>query len=413
MSHNFFIALRFLTAKKRAMLMSLSCTILGVGLFILTQATTAGFEDFFIRTILGTDGALRIEDKIQNTLVSLKASEGSDFRIRQTEGKRYIEGIEEPGLLMVSLRSFGNVAATSAVLRANVVVRSFFKSETAQVFGIVLEDHLKVSNMERQVSIGTIEDFREAPAGAMIGRVLADRLQITVGDSFTIDVNGQSRRYRIAAIYETGVRDIDKTRIFLHMSEARSLLKKTTGVSYIQVNLFDKDRAPQDALHIEQVLWYSAQSWQEREKAWLSAFSALRISSAVTVSVFTLIASLAMFNTLAMIVLEKTKDIAILRSMGYEREDITKIFLWQAAIVLFIGSIGGSLFGAVSTFAIAHIPIGITGIFKTDHFLVDPSPWHYFFAVTVAVIMVMVASLIPARRAARLEPGDIVRGTAQ
>ena len=81
MSHNFFIAFRFLTAKKRAMLMSLSCTILGVGLFILTQATTAGFEDFFIRTILGTDGALRIEDKIQNTLVSLKASEDSDFRI--------------------------------------------------------------------------------------------------------------------------------------------------------------------------------------------------------------------------------------------------------------------------------------------------------------------------------------------
>lgn len=414
MSPNFLIAFRFLTAKKRAMLMSLSCTVLGVGLFIVTQATTSGFEGFFIKTILGADGAMRIEDKIQNTLVSLSVSGDSDFRIRQTEGRKYIEGIEEPHLLSEALKDFQNVSGISSVIRANVVARSFFKDETAQVFGIVLEDHLKVSDLERQVIIGTMQDFREAPGGAMIGRVLADRLQISAGDSFIIDVNGQSRRYRVAAIYETGVRDIDKTRIFLHMTEARSLLKKPTGVTYIQVNLFDKDRAPQDAIRVEQVLWHSAQAWQEREKAWLSAFSALRLSSAITVSVFTLIASLAMFNTLAMIVLEKTKDIAILRSMGYEREDITKIFLWQAGIVLLIGTVLGSIFGALATWGISHMPIpGISGIFKTDHFIVSWSIWHYVAAVTTAIIMVMIASLVPARRAARLEPGDIVRGTAQ
>lgn len=414
MSPNLLIAYRFLTAKKRAMLMSLSCTVLGVGLFIITQATTSGFEDFFIRTVLGADGAMRIEDKIQNTLQSLSASADTDFQIRQTEGRRYIEGIEEPRLLTNALKDFENVAGVSAVLRANVVVRSFFKNEAAQVFGIVLDDHLKVSDLERQVIIGTMQDFREAPGGAMIGRVLADRLQISAGDSFVIDVNGQSRRYRVAAVYETGVREIDKTRVFLHMTEARSLLRKPNGVTYIQVNLFDKDRAPQDAIRVEEVLAHSAQAWQEREKAWLSAFSALRLSSAITVSVFTLIASLAMFNTLAMIVLEKTKDIAILRSMGYERRDITRIFLWQAGIVLLIGTVLGSLFGKIGTEAISHMPIpGISGIFKTDHFMVSRSIWHYVAAVSTAVVMVMIASLAPARRAARLEPGDIVRGTAQ
>lgn len=414
MSPNLLIAYRFLTAKKRAMLMSLSCTVLGVGLFIVTQATTTGFEDFFIRTVLGADGAMRIEDKIQDTLRSLAASKDTDFQIRQTEGRRYVEGVEEPRLVTAALRDFENVSGISSVLRANIVARSSFKSETAQVFGIVLEDHLKVSDLERQIKLGNIEDFREAPADALIGRVLADRLQISLGDSFLIDVNGQSRRYRVAAVYETGVREIDKTRIFLHMAEARSLLKKPTGVTFIQVNLFDKERAPQDALHVEEVLLHSAQAWQEREKPWLSAFSALRLSSAITVSVFTLIASLAMFNTLAMIVLEKTKDIAILRSMGYEREDITRIFLWQAGIVLLVGTVLGSLFGWAATLGISRMPIpGVSGIFKTDHFLVSWSIWHYVEAVTTALVMVMVASVVPARRAARLEPGDIVRGTAQ
>ncbi len=413
MSPNLRIAFRFLTAKKRAMVMSLSCTVLGVGLFIVTQATTSGFEDFFIKTILGTDGAMRIEDKMQDTLRTMSAVRGSDFMISHREGIKYIEGVEEPKAVISAVRQFANVSGTSAVLRGNVLVRSSFKNESAQVFGINLDEHLKVSDLNHQIVLGDLATFRQSPTGALMGKVLADRLQLEVGNSFLLDVQGQLRRYRISAIFETGIRDVDKARVYVHMGEARSLLKKPTGVTFIQVNLFNKERAPQNAFQMQEVLRHSARPWQEREKAWLEAFRALSVSSAITVSVFTLIAGLAMFNTLAMIVLEKTKDIAILRSMGYERRDITRIFLWQAAIVLAIGAFLGALVGAVGTFAVSQIPLPINGIFKTETFQVSVSGWHYVEAIFTAAIMVMAASIIPARRAARLEPGDIVRGTAQ
>src|SRR6201747_2875896 len=104
MSPNLRIAYRFLTAKKRAMLMSLSCTVLGVGLFIVTQATTSGFEEFFIKTILGSDGALRIEDQMQDTLRSMNAGGGSDFLVSHREGMKYIEGVEEPKAVIGALR---------------------------------------------------------------------------------------------------------------------------------------------------------------------------------------------------------------------------------------------------------------------------------------------------------------------
>ncbi len=413
MSPNLRIACRFLTAKKRAMLMSLSCTVLGVGLFVVTQATTSGFEDFFIKTILGTDGAMRVEDKMQDTQRTMDAGGGSGFLISHREGIKYIEGVEEPKSIIAALHEFANVSGTSAVLRGNVLVRSTFKNESAQVFGINLDEHLKVSDLGHQIAQGSLATFRESPTGAIVGKVLAERLQLEVGNSFLLDVQGQLRRYRVSAIFETGVRDVDKARVYVHMNEARSLLKKPIGVTFIQVNLFDKDRAPEDAERMSDVLRHSARPWQEREKAWLEAFRALSVSSAITVSVFTLIAGLAMFNTLAMIVLEKTKDIAILRSMGYERRDITQIFLWQAAIVLAIGAIVGALVGIVGTLAVSQIPLPINGIFKTDTFQVTWSVWHYLEAVLTAAIMVMAASIIPARRAARLEPGDIVRGTAQ
>lgn len=412
-SPNLRIAFRFLTAKKRAMVMSLACTILGVGLFIVTQATTSGFERFFTKTILGINGAIRIEDKIQDTMRSMAAAGGGDSHFARREGVKYIEGIEEPQALIEALRGFPNIRGVSAVVRGGVQVTSAFKTEDAQVFGIRLEDHVRVSDLAEQITSGQLEDFRQAPTGALVGRVLADRLQLVVGDSFVLSTRGASRRLRVAAVYETGYREVDKTNVYLHQAEARSLLKRPSGATFLQIGLHDPDRAPADAARMEQVLRHSVKPWQEREKTWLAVFRALRISTMITVSVFTLIASLAMFNTLAMIVLEKTKDIAILRSMGYERRDVTRIFLWQAGIVLAIGAGAGAFLGAAVTWLVSQVPLPVNGIFKTDRFIVTWDVYHYAGAIATAVVMVMIASLIPARRAARLEPGDIVRGTAQ
>lgn len=416
MSTNFRIAFRFLTARRRAMFMSLSCIVLGVGLFVVTQATTTGFEKFFIRTILGTDGAIRVEDRIQATIRTMEAHGGGDvdgFVVEFKDGVQYVEGVDEPRLVIEALQKFSNVSGTSEVLHSSAEVRSNFKNASARVYGINLEDHLSVSDLGRQIVQGDLTTFRESPSGVLMGVMLAERLQLQVGDSFLLKADTELRRYRVSAIFETGIGDIDKVRVYMHMGEARSLLKKRRGASFIQVNLFDRDRAPLDAVHMEAVLGHSAAPWQEREKIWLNVFSALKVSTGITVSVFTLIAGLAMYNTLALIVMEKTKDIAILRSMGYTRVDITRIFLWQAVIVLAVGAVLGCGLGAGVTYVVSLMPMRIRGIFSTDRFLVDWSIWHYVAAVGISIVMVMVASLIPARRAARLEPGDVIRGTAQ
>ncbi len=414
MSQNFRIALRFLTAKKRAMLMSLSCIILGVGLFIVTQAATSGFQEFFIKTILGTNGAIMIQDKVQNTMRSLTSGGyNSGYEIRQKEGVKYIEGIEYPGLLTKGVASFRNVAGVSAVLHGTAIVRSSFREQTGQAYGINIEDHLKVSDLASQIVQGSLSDFRAEQGSALVGKVIADKLQLEVGETFEIENKGDIHHFRVAAIYQTGVDDIDSVRVYVKMDDARALFKKPTGATYLQVSLFNRDRAREDAAEMTNSLQYRADAWQDREKSWLGVFKAFGIATAITVSVFTLIAGLAMFNTLAMIVLEKTKEIAILRSMGYTREDISRIFLWQATIVLAIGTVIGCAVGAVITYAVSQYPLSITGIFTSHKFLVQWSLRHYFEAIACAVITVMIASLVPSRRAARLEPGDIIRGTAQ
>lgn len=402
------------------MLMSLAGIIFGVGFFIVTQAQTSGFEQFFIRTILATDGAIRIEDKFQDTIFAMAAAGhspgASKFEVpTDRSGRKYIEGVEDPALLTDALHKFRNVSGVSTVLQGSVIVDSSFKTDSAKLYGIVLDDHLAVSDLAAQIvgDKGRLEDFRNTPQGILMGKVLAERLLVQPGDSLILQAGIERRRYRVSALYQTGVSDIDKVRIYLHLGEARSLLKKSSGASFLQVALFNRDRAPEDAKQMEEVLRHSAKSWQEREISWLNAFNALQISAALTVSTIILISGLGMFNTLAMLVIEKTKEIAILRSMGYTRGDISRIFLWLGAIVLVIGTVGGWALGAGVTYGVSKWPIHLTGIFTAETFQVYWTLMHYAVATLCATVVVMTAAIIPARRAARLEPGDIIRGTSQ
>src|SRR5690554_1646902 len=110
MSVEFRIAVRFLFAKRRAMLMSVAGIAFGVAFFILTQAQTTGFEQFYIRTILGTSGAVQVRDRFQDTLRTMEAGgEGSSFRIAHREARQYVEGVAEPLALRAALMEFENV----------------------------------------------------------------------------------------------------------------------------------------------------------------------------------------------------------------------------------------------------------------------------------------------------------------
>lgn len=416
MSPSFRIALRFLGAKKRSMVMSLCGISFGVGFFIVTQAQVKGFEEFFIKTILGTDGAVRIEDKLQSTLAYVEAASSgtnaTNFIVAERSNMRFVEGVERPDEIVEAIGQLPNVAATSAVLKGQVSVQGPLRRDSAQLFGIVLQDHLAVSDLERQMQFGSIELFRSTPTGLLIGRKLADRLQARVGDSLIIEAGGEQNRFRVCGVYETGVSDFDRVRMFVHLDQARSVLRRPHGVSFVQVSVFNRDLARADAFYIQNITQHSAMAWQEREKVWLDVFKALQVSAVITVSTIIFISGLGMFNTLVMIVMEKTREIAILRSMGYSRADISSIFLWQGGIVLVIGISLGFALGAAVTYGISNLPLRVRGIFSTDSYVVDWSGSHYFYAALTAVVIVMFASLAPARRAARLVPGDVIRGTA-
>jgi lipoprotein-releasing system permease protein len=406
-----YIALRFATHRKRALLLSLIGVVFGVGIFICTQAQTQGFAQFFIDSTIGSNGALtlrsRFQPRYEGMVVSAKTTGGVSAR------RNFFEGISNVGDIMRVSRQFSNVVACSPVLRGTISARAGFETTTADLFGIDPTLHLRTTDLAKQIVVGKFDDFRNNTSSVIVGNRLADLLQVDPGDSVQLlSPGGEYWRFSVAAIARSGVSTIDSSRVYAHARVAQRLLKKPYQASMIIYKLRDPDRAPALAVRFEDLFRHTAQSWQEREEGNLQIFSTLRMSVAITVSLIILLAGFGIFNVLTMSVLSKVREIAILRSMGYRKIDITAIFLWQGALIATVGSLLGCVLGALMTWGVSHIPIHIRGLLYANYFLVVWDWRHYLWATLLAIISVFIASYVPARRAAQLAPVDTLRGSS-
>lgn len=405
-----YIALRFLTHRKRALLLSLSGVVFGVAIFICTQAQTQGLSRYFIESNIGSNGALvvrsRFRPRYEPLMVAAKNSKASTSR------RLYFEGITNPNEIMRVSRQFPDVISCSPVLRGTVSARAGFENATVDLYGIDPALHARTTDILHQLIDGSFDDFRNNTSAIIIGSRLAELLQTSVGDTVQLLApNGEYWRFSVAAIARAGIGSIDSTRIYSHAKVAQALLQQPSGATMIIYKLRDRNRAPMLARRFEALFQHNSLSWQEREESTLQLFLTLRMSVAITVSLIILLAGFGIFNVLTMSVLAKIKEIAILRSMGYRRRDISAIFLWQGALIAAAGSVLGCVLGALMTWGVSHIPIRLRGLLYTNYFLVTWDWRHYAFATLLAVLAVFIASYVPARRAAELPPVVTIRGS--
>lgn len=414
MSSPLFIALRFISHRKKSIFISLAGTILGVAFFISTQAQTQGFEKFYIQTVLGSWGAILVQDRFQPRYSAFAdANSAAVLNLRNEKPRKYYLGVNNPERVMRVIREFSNVIACAPMLEENVTIENDFRSVIMRLQGIDLEAHLQTTELRKQTIAGDLADFRLRSDGLLLGSLLAGRLQANPGDTVRlIAAGGESRSFVVCGIVETGDNLTDERRGLIHLKAAQSFVNKPSAISMIIVRLRDPDRAPELAAHLEQLLQHRARSWQEREKGVLQIFNCLRVSAAITVSAIIVLAGFGIFNVLTLMILDKVREIAILRSMGYRRSDISAIFLWQGFFVASVGSIAGCGLGALLTWLISKWHVQIRGFFAIDYFPVDWRWEHYLGGVVVAFVAILLASYFPARRAANLAPVAILRGAS-
>ncbi len=422
MPYELFIGLRYLKAKRKSTFISIITVIstsgvaLGVLALIVVLAVMTGFEESLKTKIMGTNAHL----------VVLAGPNGIT---------RYTP-------LMETLKKFDGVVAATPFIYSQVMLTSGKNVSGVVLRGVDLATDLKVTNLHRAVCDGSIEKLEsvsgrptagsEPPLpGIMIGRELAKSLNLFVGDTLnvvspmgTITPMGmipKIKKFKVVALFNTGMFEYDSTLAYVTLSNAQEFLGMGDGVTGIQLKVSDVYKTGTLVKQINQGLGapYYARDWMQMNKNILFALKTEKMVMFIILTLIVLVAAFGIASTLFMVVMEKTKDIAILKSMGATGRSIMKIFVLEGLIIgvtgTTIGIVGGLLI-ACNLEALVDLIQRLTGfeLFSKDVYYLDrfPSqviPGDVVLIGVTAVLISFLATLYPAWQASKMAPAEALR----
>ena len=194
------------------------------------------------------------------------------------------------------------------------------------------------------------------------------------------------------------------------LRDAQVLLDKQNIVSEITVKGDNPEHARALAAQIEEITGLKTESWQEQNQNFLSIFVVQQAITLIICGAILLVAAFGVFNILTMSVMEKINDIAIMRSYGLTRADVRNAFVLQGLMIGIIGALLGTGLAATIIWAIRQLKFPVEGLVKAQGILMAERPQDYLTAVISALIITFIAAFLPANRAARFNPVDILRG---
>ncbi|HTP64224.1 MAG TPA: lipoprotein-releasing ABC transporter permease subunit [Geobacteraceae bacterium] len=422
MPYELFIGLRYLKAKRKSTFISIITVIstagvaLGVMALIIVLAVMTGFEEDLKEKILGTNAHI----------VVLK-----------TNGE-----IADYNGLMRRLMGFGGVVAATPFIYNQVMLSTGKNVSGVVLRGVETRTDTQVTNLYKSMIEGKLSDLDVPPpaptsgsepprAGIIIGKELARHLDLFLGDTVNVisplgnitplGMVPKMKQFRVVGIFNTGMFEYDSTLAYVGLAEAQSFLGMGDTVTGIQLKVRDVYGTGGIARKINRELGfpYYARDWMQMNKNILFALKTEKMVMFIILTLIVLVAAFGIASTLFMVVMEKTKDIAILKSMGATGRSIMRIFVLEGLIIGVTGTTIGVLGGLLVALNLEPI-VGfiqrLTGfeLFSKDVYYLDrfPSqvvPGDVILISLTAVIISFVATLYPSWQASRMAPAEALR----
>ncbi len=408
------IALTHLTSRRRQTLVSLSCVVLGVAFFLAVSSLMSGSERDFLKRLVDNSAHITVSDEFRSAAVQPAALRWADgaVHISHVKPKTETRGIRGYRQKLAFVESLPGLRA-APMLVGSAVLTFAGREHGVTLSGIVPSKMKNVSTIEEKTVAGSLDALSANPNGIVIGKGLADKFGLWLGSTVSVTApSGVNRPMKVVGVFRMGNASVDETQTFTLLKRAQMLLERPNRVNRFVIQLTDPYQARVVAQRIERAVGYKSLSWIEASEDFLSLLLIRRIIMYSVVSAILIVASFGIYNTLSTIVMEKTRDIAILKSMGFHSRDIRRIFLIEGVIIGLIGSAVGVACGLGLMRVLASIQFKIPGVTETQHLPLDWSVTQYALAAAFALISCIAASYLPARRAGRLHPVDILRGAA-
>ncbi|HTT12476.1 MAG TPA: ABC transporter permease [Burkholderiaceae bacterium] len=410
----FDIALAHLTNRKRQTLVSLGGVVLGVAFFLAVSSLMRGSEKDFLKRLVDNSPHITVYDEYRhpNVQPALLRWPDAAIEVHNVKPQRETRGIRGWPQRMAFIEAQPGLRA-APVLTDSAVIDFAGRQQGVQLSGVVPDKMKGVSTLEEKMVVGSLDALTANPNGIIVGQGLIDKFSLHPGSVVSVVAgDGEARPLRVVGVFRTGNSSYDEGQAFVLLKRAQSLFGRENRINRVVIQLDDPYAAQDVAQTIEAGVGYKSVSWIEASEDILSLLVVRNIVMYSVVSAILVVASFGIYNTISTIVLEKTRDIAILKSMGFHARDIRRIFLLQGLIVGAIGSTLGLLLGIGLMKVLERVEIKPPGIVEIVHLPLWWGPEQYAMAAAFAMLSCVAASSLPARRAGRVHPVDILRGAA-
>jgi lipoprotein-releasing system permease protein len=406
------IALAHLRGRARQSAVSVAGVALGVGFAAAMAALMHGSQVEFVRSLVDSMAHVQISDERRAAPPQPAEAVFDAVAFHGLRPRADPRGVLNPAAAEAALRAWAP-GALSAGLRLSAVARFGGAERGVTVFGVVPADEAAVTAVDDDMTRGGFAELAGQPFGVVMGAALAGRLGAEFGDQVTLTAAaGRARPFRIVGLFATGVTAQDEGQVWINLKSAQVLAERPNALNDIRLRLTDAGEAPRVAARAEALLGYKAVSWQESNARIFESFRIRNVIMFTVVGAILVVAGFGIFNIVSIITHEKARDIAILKSLGFRAADVTRLFALEG---LFMGAIGaalGSALGYAMTRALGLVRFEFPGATGVTHLPVVVDARHYLVAVAVAMAAAAVAGWLPARRAARLNPVEIIRGAS-
>jgi len=399
------IALRYLLAKRKQAFISVISLISTLGV-------TVGVMAVIIALAVMTGLQQELRDRILGSNPHVYVSKTGGIADYQTQAER--------------LRQIPHVVGAAPAVLGRALITASRNQDFITVKGVDPRLEPTVSDIARAMRSGSIAALApkggEDLDGILLGKDLAASLGVAVGDAVvvltpegTLSPMGMipgRRRLRVAGIFSLGLFEFDSSYGFVSLDVAKRMFDKDQ-VDFLQLRVDDIYKAPEVARQVSTLLGdqYLTQDWAEMNRPLFSALWLEKIAVSLAIGLIVMVAALNIVASLILLVMEKNRDIAILKTMGASARSVTRIFIIQGLIIGVIGTAVGAAAGwAVSAvfdrYQLIRVPIDI---YQVSHLPFTVLPTDFLIVVAVAVLVCFVATIYPSRQAARLDPAQALR----
>ena len=412
----FFLAMRHLFSRKNQTLLTLLGITLGTAAYIAISSMMLGFQYFIIDQLVNNDAHIRIKAR-EEILFERSLNDaffGPDTFIKWLKppsGRKDNAYILSPRTWLDRLDADDRVVASSPQMVVQGIATYGKVTLGVQLVGSEPEKQKRVVNIEKFMLKGKFSDIGTSGNRIAVGDAFLKKMGAALGETIFITV-GKSlpQPFRIVSVFRLGMKAVDETRIFASLVDVQRLHQTPSRISDIAVRLVDVENARDMALTFNLIGQEKVESWDQANEGIMSVFTTQDIvRNSMTISIL-IVAGFGIYNILSLAVAHKRREIAILRSIGFEPYDITNLFLIQGLVLGTVGGILGLLFGFGVSYGMSTIEVSADRGLGGNHMMISYDYTIYLIGFALAVLSAAFASFFPAYFAGKLEPIDIIRG---